>query len=254
MDLQGELRGDVVSRDAFKKDNHILADIESGKSFPVKTLAGFEPTDGSSYRHFSPIYDSELFIQIDPNLAYMDPKFNEDGKPKIAMLFGRLYNLRGERFVSDPSRMLEDTIERTGLNIKSSSEHEFFILPIGKDGKPDLINNDGQGYWSLNIEEMLIEAVKAIKKCGLPFERLSHEVAPNQYEITLRYDNALKSAYNAAIAWRAIKHTAKKFRFYATRLPKLPGFYNDENGSGSHFNWSLWVGKKNIMEEHGKIS
>ncbi len=254
MDLQGQLRGDVISTKAFKKDKHVLKDVEQKKPFSVKTLADFEPTDGSSYGHFSPIYDSELFIKIDPELAYMDPRFNEDGKPKIGMLFGRLYDLRGERFISDPCRMLEDTIGRTKLNIKSSSEHEFFILPIGKDGKPDLTINDGEGYWSLNIPEMMIEAIKLIEKCELPFERLSHEVAPNQYEITLTYDDALKSAYNSTIAWRAIRYTAKKFGFFATRLPKLPGFYNDENGSGSHYNWSLWNDEKNIMGDNGKLS
>jgi glutamine synthetase len=77
---------------------------------------------------------------------------------------------------------------------------------------------------------------------GIIVEYFHHEVSFSQYEIDLRYTDALKMADNIVIAKNIIKKIASKYNLYASFMPKpIQGI----NGSGMHTHLSLFKGKRN---------
>ena len=72
----------------------------------------------------------------------------------------------------------------------------------------------------------------------------THEVAPSQHEIDLRYTDALTMADNAMTYRLTVKEIAMKHGYYATFMPK-PIF--GENGSGMHVHQSLFKDGRNAF-------
>ncbi|WXG43767.1 MAG: glutamine synthetase family protein [Promethearchaeati archaeon SRVP18_Atabeyarchaeia-1] len=123
--------------------------------------------------------------------------------------------------------------KETGYDYLTSAEMEFFML---RDGKP----LDQVGYFSPppidGGAHLRRDILEAMSKLGLQGEYLHHEVATGQYEISLRYNDALTTADNVMtfryVASNIVAHQGIK----VTYMPKP---FVGINGSGMHMHMSL---------------
>jgi glutamine synthetase len=88
------------------------------------------------------------------------------------------------------------------------------------------------------------DTIIALQDMGIHVEYSHHEVAPSQYEIDLRYNEALKMADNVMVLRLVVKQIAQQFGYYATFMPKPMAVVN---GSGMHVHQSLFKGKRNAF-------
>jgi glutamine synthetase len=79
---------------------------------------------------------------------------------------------------------------------------------------------------------------------GMSIERGSHEVAPGQHEIGIKYGDALAIADNVLAYKNTAKIIASKYGLFASFMPK-PIF--GMNGSGMHVHQSLWKNETNAF-------
>ena len=79
---------------------------------------------------------------------------------------------------------------------------------------------------------------------GFDIEASHHEVAPGQHEIDFKYADAVTACDNIQTFKLVVKTIARKHNLHATFMPK-PLF--GVNGSGMHFNVSLFKGKENAF-------
>ncbi len=76
-----------------------------------------------------------------------------------------------------------------------------------------------------------------LREQNINVEKLHHEVAPGQFEISIKYDDALSIADQVLLAKQTIKTIAQTEGMLATFMPKpLYG----ENGSAMHIHFSLF--------------
>ena len=83
---------------------------------------------------------------------------------------------------------------------------------------------------------------------GFEIEASHHEVAPGQHEIDFKYASAVEACDNIQTFKLVVKTIARKHGLHATFMPK-PLF--GVNGSGMHFNLSLFQGEKNAFWDEG---
>ena len=79
---------------------------------------------------------------------------------------------------------------------------------------------------------------------GFDIEASHHEVAPGQHEIDFKYADAVTACDNIQTFKLVVKTIARKHNLHATFMPK-PLF--GVNGSGMHFNVSLFKDKENAF-------
>jgi glutamine synthetase len=143
---------------------------------------------------------------------------------------------REEELELSPRYILKKALTRAreiGYGYLTSAEMEFFIL---KDGKP----LDQVGYFSPPPIDagahLRREILEAMSKLELQGEYLHHEVATGQYEISLRYDDALKIADNVMTFRYVASNIAAHQGLTVTYMPKP---FVRINGSGMHMHMSL---------------
>ena len=88
--------------------------------------------------------------------------------------------------------------------------------------------------------------------CNLPVESLNGEYDNGQFELTLRFDNALKACDNTFLFKLMAREIAFKNDLLLTFLPKpIP----ERGGSGFHVNISFFDGAgNNVISKNGKLS
>ncbi|MCQ9904636.1 glutamine synthetase, partial [Staphylococcus aureus] len=94
------------------------------------------------------------------------------------------------------------------------------------------------------------DIVLELEDMGFDIEASHHEVAPGQHEIDFKYADAISACDNIQTFKLVVKTIARKHNLHATFMPK-PLF--GVNGSGMHFNVSLFKGKENaFFDPNGK--
>ncbi|HCU7777639.1 TPA: type I glutamate--ammonia ligase, partial [Staphylococcus aureus] len=88
------------------------------------------------------------------------------------------------------------------------------------------------------------DIVLELEDMGFDIEASHHEVAPGQHEIDFKYADAVTACDNIQTFKLVVKTIARKHNLHATFMPK-PLF--GVNGSGMHFNVSLFKGKENAF-------
>lgn len=83
-----------------------------------------------------------------------------------------------------------------------------------------------------------------LNNLNINVQRYHHEVSTSQHELSLKYFDALKNADNIFIAKHVIKKIVNTFNRTATFMPKP---IVSDNGTGLHYNISLWKDNKNIF-------
>jgi len=156
-----------------------------------------------------------------------------------------------EEYRLSPRSVLKEVVATTmeeGYTFFASAEVEFFVL---SQGKPV----DEVGYFTpppLDKGTALRrDMLKTLMSLGLECEYSHHEVSGGQYEITLAYDEAVKTADKVMRLKYVAKNTADNRGFSITFMPKP---FGGTNGSVVHMHMSLMNGRKNIFFGKDRIS
>ncbi len=245
------------TKDVYKqiKENNVkfirlwFTDIHGmlkGFTLPVEELEeafdegmGF---DGSSIHGFARIDESDMIAKPDPTTFQLLP-----WRPKeqaVARMFCDIYEPNGKPYKGDPRYVLKRALKkakRRGYSLLLGPELEFFYFKSSKD--PATLDEAGYFDFAMdNTEDVRRETVLSLEQMGIKVEYSHHEVAHSQYEIDLRYCEAMEMADTVMTYRTVVKEIARKHGIYATFMPKP--IYG-QNGSGMHVHQSLFAGDKN---------
>jgi len=213
--------------------------------------------DGSSIEGFVRIEESDMYLLPDLNTFMIFPWTAEKGK--VARFICDIARPDGTPFDGDPRSNLKRVLKEmeelgfTGFNL--GPEPEFFLFKLDAKGQPTLELNDDAGYFDLAPtdlgENCRRDIVLELEEMGFEIEASHHEVAPGQHEIDWKYANAVEACDNIQTFKLVVKTIARKHGLHATFMPK-PMF--GINGSGMHFNLSLFKGKENaFFDENAEL-
>lgn len=207
--------------------------------------------DGSSIEGFARIHESDMYLMPDADTYALLPWRNNVNTGRVARLICDVYTPNHEQFEGDPRQILKRALAEAksmGFEYFTGPECEFFLFPKDKETGEIRRETRGNGYYfTLIMDEAYTikrKIMEALDSMGIASETSTHEVADNQHEIDIRYDNALKTADNTITLKMAAKFTAFQYHYHATFMPK-PFF--GVNGSGMHTHQSLWKGGKNAF-------
>jgi len=173
-------------------------------------------------------------------------------EPDTAVVIGDIH-FEGEPLPASPRQLLKraiDEMERRGLRAVAGHELEFFLLRQNGDGYEQYAKQAGLVYTlspSVDTEGVVRAMEDAVGAMGLPVEQAHQEYFGSQWEITLRYDDALKAADDSYLFKLAIKEIAARHGLVATFMGKP---LQDLGTSGYHLHLSLWdEAGKNAFED-----
>ena len=219
--------------------------------------AGNLTFDGSSIRGFAQIDQSDLKLVIDWSAFYWLPA--DIFGPGKVIVFGEVCDQDGSPYEADfrsrLRRLTEELYTNEGLIFNASPEIEGFLFKgleaerlYHKTGCFELISTGGY-YHSLPqdpLRQFIDRSAEAQRALGLGNEKDHPEVAPSQFEMNFRYDNAIMTADHIQLYKLICRQVAQRFGMTASFLPKpIAGI----NGSGMHANVSLSRNGKNLFHD-----
>ena len=151
----------------------------------------------------------------------------------------------GDLLPASPRQLLKravDGLAARGFRAVAGHELEFFLLRPGPNGSgyEQYAKQPGLVYTlspSVDTEGVLREMEDAVRAMGLPYVGSNQEYFGSQWEINLRYDDALQAADDAHLFKLAIKEIAAKHGLVATFMGKP---VQELGTSGYHLHLSLW--------------
>jgi glutamine synthetase len=150
----------------------------------------------------------------------------------------------GAPLPASPRQLLKRAVsemETRGYRAVAGHELEFFLLRQGADGDYEqYAKQPGLVYTlspSVDTEGVLREMEDSVRAMGLPYVGSNQEYFGSQWEINLRYDDALKAADDAHLFKLAVKEIASKHGLVATFMGKP---VQELGTSGYHLHLSLW--------------
>ena len=227
-----------------------IKNVEVPVSQLEKVLDNEMMFDGSSIEGFVRIEESDMYLCPDLDTWVIFPW--TAGQGKVARLICDVYTTDGEPFAGDPrnnlKRVLKEMEDMGYTDFNLGPEPEFFLFKLDEKGEPTLELNDNGGYFDLAPtdlgENCRRDIVLELEDMGFDIEASHHEVAPGQHEIDFKYADAITACDNIQTFKLVVKTIARKHNLHATFMPK-PLF--GVNGSGMHFNVSLFKGKENAF-------
>jgi glutamine synthetase len=205
--------------------------------------------DGSSIEGFARIHESDMYLMPDPSTYAVLPWRNDlEIGGKVARLICDVYKPNHEPFEGDPRNILKKVLNEAkalGYDYYTGPECEFFMFPKDEKGNIMRISAGNGYYFNLVVDKLHAikrEIMSALYDLGIKSEVATYEVANNQHEIDIRYDQALISADNTITLKMAAKFIAFKHNFHVTFMPKP---FLGINGSGMHTHQSLWKSGRN---------
>ena len=234
-----------------------IKNVEVPVSQLEKALDNKVMFDGSSIEGFVRIEESDMYLRPDFNTFVIFPWTAEKGK--VARLICDIARPDGSPFEGDPrsnlKRVLKEMEELGFTSFNLGPEPEFFLFKLDEKGHPTLELNDSGGYFDLAPtdlgENCRRDIVLELEGMGFEIEASHHEVAPGQHEIDFKYASAIEACDNIQTFKLVVKTIAAQHGLHATFMPK-PLF--GVNGSGMHFNLSLFEGDKNAFyDEHAEL-
>ncbi len=213
----------------------------------VEVLQYGQGFDGSSVEGFVRLEESDLMAH--PRLKsfrILPPNVTGNGK-QVGIFFCDIRTPEGKPFAGDPRQCLKRVLrraKRSGFTFNVGPELEFFIFPNSSTPVPI----DRQGYFDAPLEgdgpKIVAEIIETLQAIGIHAECSHHEVAPGQFEIDVKYQDALTAADQTVLIRWIVKRITENHGKYATFLPK-PIF--GQNGSGMHVHMSLFRGGRNAF-------
>lgn len=210
--------------------------LESGVVFAKAnldfTLEDHMPADGKF------LADTGDFLAVPDADSYYHLAY----QPQTALVHAFMRNEDGSAFEGCPrSALLSQvtTLAELGLSAKLALEGEFGLYRKTGDGEYAPANHDGMfTVAGLNREAELMHGIMAaLAEMDIQVEQLGKEYGPAQYEMTIRYDEALKAVDNYLVSKEAVRALAHKAGYIASYMPKT---YAHLPGNGLHVHLSLW--------------
>lgn len=174
--------------------------------------------------------------------------------PKNARFIGELWDLDLKPSETDVRYFLRNVIKRAeeaGFKAMASCEAEFYLFKR-EDGRIVPQNREKcfatHGYDLAN--EIIQEWLDSLSKMNIGIERVIKEYGPAQYEVAMRYANALKAADDMVTLRDVAKGVAARHGLSVTFMPKP---FPQLAGSGMHIHLSLWdiEGRRNLFYDGG---
>jgi glutamine synthetase len=137
-------------------------------------------------------------------------------------------------------RRAADDLASRGFRAVAGHELEFFLLRPNGSGYEQYAKQPGLVYTlspSVDTEGVLRKMEDAVAAMGLPLIASNQEYFGSQWEINLRYDDALKAADDAHLLKLAVKEIAAQHGLVATFMGKP---IQELGTSGYHLHLSLW--------------
>jgi len=201
--------------------------------------------DGSAVDGFSRVQESDMIAHPDPSTFELLPW--KDGDALTARIFCDISNPDGSPFEGSPREVLRratDSAHALGYGFYVGPEIEFFYFREEPRTQPI----DNGSYFDLTAAELCSdlrrESIQSLETIGIPVEHTQHEDAPGQYEIDLRYTDALTMADTVMTTRMIIKEVAIRRHVVASFMPKP---ISGVQGSGMHTHISLFRGDTNAF-------
>ena len=175
-------------------------------------------------------------------------------RPESAMVLCDSHMEDGSEIEVSPRAVLRRVLNRAaalGFEVRTGFEIEFYLLDA-ETKKPHF--DDVQCYGisrGAQFEYVLAPIRNQLEEFGIPIEASNAEFAPGQFEVNVKYDEAMRTADNAVLFRNGVREIAAQHGCIASFMAK-PSF--DQSGSGVHIHHSLWQEGKNVFSDGGKLS
>ncbi len=236
-DQNGLMRGKNIPADYFLKS--LDQGIGFAQSIYAMDIEGETvPETGLLWEHGDPDY----LAVPDLNTLTLVP-----WKEHTAQIIVAGFLRDGVPFFADPRHILKKILAKlsdAGYTAKVASELEFYLLLADKI-TPTTTGTQAYSILGLvAVEKVLEQFERYAEIMGIPVEATLTEYAPGQFEINLRYEEALLMADHTFLFRNMIKETAQQLGYHATFMAKP---FADSAGSSFHLHLSLWKESKNIF-------
>lgn len=206
-----------------------------------------EPPGGEAYPLYFPRKEQgfpDIFVRPDLGTARRLP-----WHPGTVGVLGDFHLPGGEGVPLDPRIVLRRLIERArshGFEPKIGMEYEFYVFrgdlaALKESGwrlQPIRARPYTYAVYGGSLDEGLIgEIRRQLAIAGVRVEASNPETGPGQFELNIRYDDALKAADDAFVYKHGIKEIAAQHRLMASFMAKPR---RDWAGSSCHIHQSLW--------------
>jgi glutamine synthetase len=194
-------------------------------------------------------------LHLDPSTYRAVPWLDGEG-----IVFGDWSHPDGRPYPLCPRRCLKRVLDQArerGLMVKVGFEWEFYVIDqplaeLARAGFPvemRVNHTRPYTYHGLRIaqdRELLESYVVPLEASGLELESLNCETGAGQYELNLRYDEALRTADKAFLMKQAVKTIAASQGRTATFMAKP---HETWSGNSGHLHLSLWSadGERNLL-------
>lgn len=253
-------------------------------TIPVQALseASFEDGysfDGSSFRGWQSINESDMLLVPQPETAMVDPFMDRT----LSMTCNIQDPITRADYPKDPRNVAikaQNYMKTLGIadtanfgpeaeffifdNVRfQSREHEAYYHIESAEGPwsdarvpgstPGYKIRHREGYLPVpptdTLQDLRTEMMLKLLDCGIEVEAQHHEVATaGQCEIDMRYAPLLQTADNLLRYKYIVKNMASRHGKTATFMPKP--IWND-NGSGMHLHFSLWKNEQPLFAGAG---
>lgn len=241
VDLDGVWRGKQFGSDYF------LNSVAKNGTNIANVLFGWDVADevveGLSYTNWETGFPD---IKLVPDLSTLRLI---PWEPRTASVICDMRALSGEPLALSPRDLLRGAVEKAdamGYVPKAAYEFEFYLFdgPIGdiaaeqwRERRP--LRKSGYCYSMLHYagsNDVLGQVRNFMREAGIDIEATISEHGPGQYEVNLKYSDALSAADNATFVKYAIKDIAAKNGCTATFMAKPNAAWA---GSSGHTHISL---------------
>lgn len=147
---------------------------------------------------------------------------------------------------------LQRVKKERGLSFKTGIEPEFYLVRRdgGKIGAYDDVETIAKPCYDLKLLSRNLDFLQTLNNylndLGWHSEAADHEDGPAQYEVNMRYDDALATSDKYTFFKIAVSYLAGTLGAVASFMPKP---FTNRTGNGAHFNMSVWEGGKNLLPD-----
>lgn len=149
-----------------------------------------------------------------------------------------------------PRAFLRRAIARAaerGLHCMAAFENEFYLLePEGGGWTPADPTVFAQTFALDSAVDVIDEISEALEAQGVLPEMIYSESGTGQFEMPVRYADALTAADQQVVFRETVRAVAHELGLIASFVPKI---FADRAGSGAHLHISLWEGDRNLISD-----
>lgn len=232
----------------FTDINGLLKSVTLPLTYAADACAQGIKFDGSSVAGCTDIFESDMHLSPDLNSF----RIVDINGSVVARIMCDVCLSEDTAYQADPRSLLKQQLERAherGLEFFVGPELEFFLFKEDIDSRA-LQPIDNACYCSAQStaaqKQLVSELLDTLRRNHVDAEKLHHEVAQGQYEVSIHYADALTIADQLVLAKQVIKEFAQAHGMRATFMPKpITGI----NGSGMHVHFSIFdtVASKNLF-------